>query len=536
MSEIDNSRDIKFNIKDRNFSLKKADFKDNSKELFLFNYLTDNATNKKFKSDNKSVSIHMLDQEEGTQGTITSKDIQIFLQDKKIQKKGITEGDMVNFINKMIKLNPTQDEKYKNDMDAKFKDSSGKSVMTSELKEMFGLESRYRKDTDFTDKDNNVKKGFEVFDLNNDGKLDDIEKKAMNKNYVTGYSSIKDLNKYLNELIGDNKSITNEAKQNLYNKVKSDLYKENFDILNNFDIKDENGNKVVTNAIKELFSNNNDSVSFDALVDENQNINKGMELFDLNGDGKLDENEKGYFANGGRTALSKDNQLTIDKLTAAIKKLDAVGYEHSGNVENGQITTQNKRNLHKMLSCSNYMLSNLGSFPDELQDQFVEALKEKYLVETKQKGAVGVNSGNKLGIDAEGITQPEIASIMAHELTHAILSKEDRNMPVLMQEVVTFYTEYRHYENAKKNDPTFISTVTGKNSSGFKVEVVDMRYMNYVEELKKSNPEMSEKDIAIEAFLKTDYDYYKVYYNSSMTPDDMRKADYGKAEDFFKRK
>jgi len=272
MSEIDNSRDIKFNIKNRDFSLKKSDFKDDSKELFLFNYLTDNATNKRFKSDNKSVSIHMLDQEEGTQGTITSKDIQIFLQDKKIQKKGITESDMVNFINKMMKLNPTQEEKYQNDMDAKFKDSNGKSVMTPELKERFGFKNSIHKDTDFTDKDNNVKKGLEIFDLNNDGKLDNIEKKAMNKNYVTGYSSIKDLNKYLNELIGDNKSITNEAKQNLYNKVKGDIYKENFDILNNFDIKDENGNKVVTDAIKELFSNDNDSVSFDALVDKNQNI------------------------------------------------------------------------------------------------------------------------------------------------------------------------------------------------------------------------------------------------------------------------
>lgn len=42
MSEINNPKDIKFNIKDRNFSLKKNDFKNDSKELFLFDYLTDN--------------------------------------------------------------------------------------------------------------------------------------------------------------------------------------------------------------------------------------------------------------------------------------------------------------------------------------------------------------------------------------------------------------------------------------------------------------------------------------------------------------
>ena len=87
MSEINNPKDIKFNIKDRNFSLKKNDFKNDSKELFLFDYLTDNKKNKFFKSDDKAVSIHMLDQDEGTKGTITSKDIQIFLQDKKVQKK-----------------------------------------------------------------------------------------------------------------------------------------------------------------------------------------------------------------------------------------------------------------------------------------------------------------------------------------------------------------------------------------------------------------------------------------------------------------
>ena len=169
MSEINNPKDIKFNIKDRNFSLKKNDFKNDSKELFLFDYLTDNKKNKFFKSDDKVVSIHMLDQDEGTKGTITSKDIQIFLQDKKVQKKGITENDMVKFLNKMMKLNPTQEEKTQNELSQKYKYDNGNTVMTDEMKEMFGLE---RKQTIYTDTNGQVKKGLEIFDLNNDGKID----------------------------------------------------------------------------------------------------------------------------------------------------------------------------------------------------------------------------------------------------------------------------------------------------------------------------------------------------------------------------
>ena len=197
MSEINNPKDIKFNIKDRNFSLKKNDFKNDSKELFLFDYLTDNKKNKFFKSDDKAVSIHMLDQDEGTKGTITSKDIQIFLQDKKVQKKGITENDMVKFLNKMMKLNPTQEEKTQNELSQKYKYDNGNTVMTDEMKEMFGLE---RKQTIYTDTNGQVKKGLEIFDLNNDGKIDDVEEAFIKSNNVSGYSNINDLKQYIKAL------------------------------------------------------------------------------------------------------------------------------------------------------------------------------------------------------------------------------------------------------------------------------------------------------------------------------------------------
>lgn len=536
MSEINNPKDIKFNIKDRNFSLKKNDFKNDSKELFLFDYLTDNKKNKFFKSDDKVVSIHMLDQDEGTKGTITSKDIQIFLQDKKVQKKGITENDMVKFLNKMMKLNPTQEEKTQNELSQKYKYDNGNTVMTDEIKEMFGLE---RKQTIYTDTNGQVKKGLEIFDLNNDGKIDDVEEAFIKSNNVSGYSNINDLKQYIKALDNVNKEdgiITQEDKLKAYKNQTDKIAKEKQDTLNNFAIRDEKGEEVITKEVKELFKGKNGSISFDEITDSNGKVKKGLEVFDLNNDGKLDENEKSYFANGGHSELSKATKLTITDLTNAIEQLDKVGYTGGGNPKDSEITTQNKQNLHKMLSSSSYMLENLGSFPEGLQDKFAKALKEKHFYETKQKDAIGVNTEDALKIDAEKISKPEIASIMVHELAHTILSDKNHNMDTLQQEVITFYTEYRFYEQAKKNDPDFIKTISAVPKSGIKEIIVDMDYMNFVENLKKNNPKMSEKDLAVEAFLKFKFESYNGRYKAKVTPDEIRNADYSVAEDFFKRK
>ena len=182
------------------------------------------------------------------------------------------------------------------------------------------------------------------------------------------------------------------------------------------------------------------------------------------------------------------------------------------------------------------MLENLGSFPEGLQDKFAKALKEKHFYETKQKDAIGVNTEDALKIDAEKISKPEIASIMVHELAHTILSDKNHNMDTLQQEVITFYTEYRFYEQAKKNDPDFIKTISAVPKSGIKEIIVDMDYMNFVENLKKNNPKMSEKDLAVEAFLKFKFESYNGRYKAKVTPDEIRNADYSVAEDFFKRK
>ena len=263
MSEVNNN-EIKFDINNRQFLIRKSDFKESKKEIFLFDYLTNNATNKILKSENKRVSLEKLDKENGTEGVITKQDIQIFLQDKKVQKNNITPEDVVNFLGKMIKANPTKEEEAISNLVEKYKDENGQTVMTPELKELFGLEYKSIKHSDFYDKDKNVKKGMEVFDLNGDGKIDKVEEKFLNKN--VGYARPSDLENNLKELdkadTSDGK-ITKQDKMAMYNKIAQEETKLAHEKLNNINITDETGNKVISEEIKELFANGSDYVSFD---------------------------------------------------------------------------------------------------------------------------------------------------------------------------------------------------------------------------------------------------------------------------------
>ena len=190
MSDVNN--EVKFNIKNRTFNWNKKDYKDNKKEEALFHILTD-----KFFKD--SFDLSLLDKGDNELNVITLKDIKQFLTNKDVQKKNITEEDVINFLNKMIKLNPTKEEKTMDYVEFHYKDENGNPVMTDELKEMFGLEHQYHDVKDMTDSNKNVKSGLEVFDLNSDGKLDNLENQYIFESGLT-YSNINDLNNYLSRL------------------------------------------------------------------------------------------------------------------------------------------------------------------------------------------------------------------------------------------------------------------------------------------------------------------------------------------------
>lgn len=533
-----NTEDIKFNIKNRNFSLKKSDFEEDKKEQFLFEYFTKNNKFKLGKNDPKPVSLGMLDQEQGTEGTITQNDINIFLSDEKVKKKDISQQDLLKFIDKMFKLNPTKEEKAQNELASKFKNENGETLMTPELKEVFGLEYEDVKEKIY-DEDGNVKKGMEIFDLNGDGKIDNIEKEYMLKTCVGGYSKLNDLKKHFEMLDSETENpddgvITSADKQKIYDRVKLENLRKKQENLNNLKIKNENEDEVVTDSVKGLFTGDKSIATFSEIVDKNGNVKKGMEVFDLNGDGKLDDLEKGYFTSGGHSSTKHTEYIDISDLLSAINELDKVGYVQSagGNAADSKITTQNKKTLHKILQGGVYMLDNMGNLPTELQQDFADVLKKKYLYDHKRKGSIGMHSGEVITIEADSISTPEVASILAHEMTHALLNGK---MSSLQQEVVTFYMEYKLYSEAKKNDPNYDKQVDARPASGFKTVVVDKNYMKFVDNMRKENPQMSEKDIAVEAFLKFKFSEYNGRYQSEVSEDYIRNLDYSSAEVFFRR-
>ena len=535
MTEI-NNEEVKFNIQNRDFSLKKSDFKD-KKELFLFDYLTNNAYNKYIKSNSKQVSINLLDQEEGTKGTITQKDINIFLENKKVKKKGITQKDLVNFINKMFKLNPTSDEKILNQL-SEYKDETGKAIMTPELKKTFGFESNDIHEK-ITDVNGNVKEGMEIFDLNNDGKIDSIETEYQSKSGICDFSTIHELNNYMNNLNKDSsnsekldKIISKNDKQKVYDKTKSELTVINQEKLENSDLKDENGNNIVTAEIKALFKNNG-QIAFKNIIDNDGNVKKGFELFDLNGDGKIDNQEKGYFSAAGHTTEKPNENVNLSDFLNTLTELDKVGYVESAedNIENKIITTQDKQSLYKILESSVYMLENIKKFQPELQQDYAKVLKEECLYDSTKKNAVGTHVKNRITIDPTAISKPEIASILIHELTHTLL---DNKMSQLQQEVVTFFMEYKLYEEAKKNSPDYFQQIDYPLHTGSKTSVINQDYMNFIDNMKKEHPEMSEKDIAVEAFLKYEFESYNGRYQKQVSEDYLRTLDYSAANKFFK--
>ena len=90
-----------------------------------------------------------------------------------------------------------------------------------------------------------------------------------------------------------------------------------------------------------------------------------------------------------------------------------------------------------------------------------------------------------------------------------------------MQEVETFYMEYKLYSEAKKN-PDYMKD---KMSYRFEIEsnAIDMEYMNYADKLKSENPNIPEKELAVKAFVKTHYDYYKNHYMDVKSPEELEK-------------
>ncbi len=68
------------------------------------------------------------------------------------------------------------------EISTRFKDEKGNSIISPELQKKFGAKIDLTYLDEIRDKDGNVKQGFAIFDLNGDGKIDNIEMRYLEKN------------------------------------------------------------------------------------------------------------------------------------------------------------------------------------------------------------------------------------------------------------------------------------------------------------------------------------------------------------------
>lgn len=506
-----NNPEFKFKIRD--FSFNKSDFKENKKEKFLFNYLSESLN-----------FLEKLDMAKESKGVITSEDINIFLANKDVQKNNITESDVIKFLNKVEKLNPTEENLAYSKMN--FVDENNQPIINKDLKEYFSSETRYDFEfpKDFINQDGTIKKGFEVFDLNSDKKLDNLEFDYIyqNTDVQKGYNQLNNYLSSLDNLDGSDNIITKQSKQTLYQNLETEENKKLLNKLKNITIKGDFNKKLVTSEIINMFQNGNANINFDEICDNTGRLKPGFEMFDLNGDFMLDNNEKAFFSSGGHPISDDNSKLSLKNLVQSIEMLDKIGFDkvYCENKADNIVTSDDKKNLYKMISASNEMLENITELPKELQEKYKNALKNIYLGNYTNGYALGHSKDNTIAINCKLANTTEISSILIHELTHYLLNENGMEAST-MQEVETFYMEYKLYEHESKN-PDYMKD---KKSFHFEIEsnVIDMNYMNYADKLKSENSNISEKELAVKAFVKTHYDYYKNHYMDVKSPEELEK-------------
>ncbi len=522
MSGEDSS--FKFYLHNRNAkNITKDNFNANKKEKFLYKYFSENG------------GIFAMDREADNPGVITYSEIQRFLQFKDMQKKGITEEDIISYLNKYKELAPTKQETLMSSIDSSYKDENGNSMLSDEMKEIFSIELKNKTPVilvkDITDESGNIKKGFELFDLNGDNRLDDYEKRFLEKNKLYYDISLDDIQKYLSAIDSNTESdgsISLEDKQKIYQLMIEDYHKEKFDKLSQINVR-TNKENVVTDAVKDLFKDSLE-ITADDLTDSEGNIKAGLEIFDLNNDGKLDNIERDYFVNGGHPLDKGNTTIKLDQFIQVISDIDNFGYNkmtYPYDHRDKDISDGDKQRLYAMLEAAYHMVDNIKNLPQDVQQEFLNALGVINFRDLSRIGTAGAQSKNQIFLDTRNAYRSEVATVLIHELTHFIISKNS-DMNFLTQEVETFYMQYKLYETMK-NDPNY-----SVNKDNF-FDNMSKDYLSTVDELKRKNPDLSEKDIAIRAFIKHQYSSYNGRPGyPTMSEAELRAAEYYPMGGIFK--
>ena len=431
-----------------------------------------------------------------------------------------------------------------NEPSARFKDEKGNSIMSPELQKKFGAKIDLTYLDEICDKDGNVKQGFEIFDLNGDGKIDNIEMRYLEKNNLDR-ASRNGLTVFLDNMDKSTSKdnipdgiITKKDKAKIYKQEAAVFSQDLHNELENNQVKNSSGNNVVSDEIKSLFANGKNEMSLDDVVDSSGNIKQGFELFDLNQDGKLDDLEKRYFSGAGRILDGDKKTISIDNFVKTVKLLDkfSVDGDPAKLKEDKLITDANKKELYNILSAVYDVVENIAALPEEVRQSYLDAINQMEYVESSDPNpsVVGENYSNTLSLKNKGtfdnidLSVDDMAITTVHELTHYIINRNKKVTP-LENEVEAYYMESQ-FVNGLKQQPDFQKR-NGKIVFGFE------DYAKTVEEKRKQNPDKSDKQVAVEAFLDK---YYQMYVDSGykfQAPDELKNTnDYYSLNGVFRDK
>ena len=111
-------------------------------------------------------------------------------------------------------------------------------------------------------------------------------------------------------------------------------------------VKDENGDFLIGEEL-EANLDKNGVINVNDIIDSEGNVKPDYKIFDLNGDGRLADNEFDWFANGGASSLDKSAaSMSSDDFESAVNTLDTI---RVGSKSDGIITTAERKALHSML-------------------------------------------------------------------------------------------------------------------------------------------------------------------------------------------
>lgn len=460
-------------------------------------------------------------------GTIKPRDVLYYQEgityskQKELGNRNTTVKDFIKNVIRLAEEKQQTDTKLSEVKDV-VDESTGQKSVTEKIKELFssGYSGSKISLNNVTNPDNTVKKGFELFDLNGDGKVDNVEKGVFNGKTEEEFSEIiQQLDKKGSaESVADGK-FDKADKQALYNEKFEQTLPQKIKDLNENQLRDNHNQNLVTDEIKQVFSDG--KITMDEITDENGQIKDGMQVFDLNGDGKIDNIESGFFERGGNAYVTETEtlEIQIDSFINALKSLERVSYGKAG--YSGNISENEKKAMYKMLESSKLLLKRIEEFSPELQNRYKQALSEVTLTDTASDGVAGLYFGGKIDMNANKYNTENLASTLFHETTHHILTQF--GMDSLSQEVETFYTQYKLHK-ANKHKPDYNQSENGKSYS------LKTDYFDIIDNLKKQYPEMSEIEIATEAFIRSEYfdDYVRQYHskNKGDPATNLRNEDY----------